>query len=238
MSPGTRRGPGGDQADKSLRTDTPFEYFYDLTGWSAMILENVPGGFAASEMAGMRSRRLSAADAAASVRREATLHRRLQGERRIAVLQQSANNPGESYDFLSHKLNSDWELPFESLLPDAFADGALEGVEVLLIPHCTFATVFQALGAEGRSAIAQWVESGGHVVGWQGGAQLLSEMELSMTQFEPAESSCPGSFFRLMLDATHPLAAGVGSEVFMYYRSTLAVMRSFQHRIVGYGSLL
>ena len=111
--------------------------------------------------------RLSAADAAASVRREATLHRRLQGERRIAVLQQSANNPGESYDFLSHKLNSDWELPFESLLPDAFADGALEGVEVLLIPHCTFATVFQALGAEGRSAIAQWVESGGHVVGWQ-----------------------------------------------------------------------
>ena len=95
MSPGTRRGPGGDQADKSLRTDTPFEYFYDLTGWSAMILENVPGGFAASEMAGMRSRRLSAADAAASVRRGATLHRRLQGERRIAVLQQSANNPGE-----------------------------------------------------------------------------------------------------------------------------------------------
>ena len=143
-----------------------------------------------------------------------------------------------SYDFLLHKLNSDWELPFESLLPDAFADGALEGVEVLLIPHCTFATVFQALGAEGRSAIAQWVESGGHVVGWQGGAQLLSEMELSMTQFEPAESSCPGSFFRLMLDATHPLAAGVGSEVFMYYRSTLPVMRSFQHRIVGYGSLL
>ena len=220
--------------DKSLRTDTPFEYFYDLTGWSAMILENVPGGFAASEIAGMRSRRLSAADAAASVRREATLHRRLQGERRIAVLQQSANNPGESYDFLLHKLNSDWELPFESLLPDAFAGGALEGVEVLLIPHITFATVFQALGAEGRTAIAQWVESGGHVVGWQGGAQLLSEMELSMTQFEPAESSCPGSFFRLMLDATHPLAAGVGSEVFMYYRSTLPVMRSFQHRIVGY----
>lgn len=37
-----------------------------------------------------------------------------------------------------------------------------------------------------------------------------------------------------MIDETHPLADGVGAEVFMYYRSTLPVMRSFQHRIVGF----
>lgn len=29
---------------------TPFPYFYDLTGWSAMILENVPGGWSATEL--------------------------------------------------------------------------------------------------------------------------------------------------------------------------------------------
>jgi hypothetical protein len=37
-----------------------------------------------------------------------------------------------------------------------------------------------------------------------------------------------------MIDETHPLANGVGTELFMYYRSTLPVMRSFQHRIVGF----
>eukprot|EP01043_Picozoa_sp_COSAG02_P020781 COSAG02_NODE_1034_length_15056_cov_2.888948_1_plen_101_part_00 len=37
-----------------------------------------------------------------------------------------------------------------------------------------------------------------------------------------------------MVDPTHPLADGVGTETFMYYRSTLPVMRSFQHRIVGF----
>ena len=42
------------------------------------------------------------------------------------------------------------------------------------------------------------------------------------------------SFFRAIIDETHPLADGVGTELFMYYRSTLPVMRSFQHRIVGF----
>ena len=102
------------------------------------------------------------------------------------------------------------------------------------MPSVNAGTVFTALGAAGREAIATWVASGGHMVTWQGSAQLASDLGLSLTQWDPPSSSCPGSFFRLMMDVTHPLAAGVGAETFMYYRSTLPVMRSFQHRIVGF----
>jgi hypothetical protein len=123
---------------------------------------------------------------------------------------------GESYDWLAHKLNTDWSVPYISMLPAEIAEEGIPAtVEVLLVPSVGATAVYNALGTQGREAIASWVASGGHLVTWGGGAQLASELGLSMTQFDPPSSSCPGSFFRVMMDVTHPLADGVGAETFM-----------------------
>ena len=237
---------------------TPFEYFYDLTGWSAMILQNVPGGYCASELAeDMQATTLTASDAAEGARAVARAQpvpeklRKLRAKGKadgkadgkagpaqnaeIVVLRATAgDNPGESFDWLAHKMREDWQLPYTEMLPAEFAAGIPPTVSVLVVPSVNAATVFAALGAAGREAIATWVASGGHMVTWQGSAQLASDLGLSLTQFDPPSSSSPGSFFRLMMDVAHPLADGIGPETFMYYRSTLPVMRSFQHRIVGF----
>ena len=42
----------------------------------------------------------------------------------IVVLRATAgNNPGESFDWLVHKLNDDWQLPYAEMLPAEFANG-------------------------------------------------------------------------------------------------------------------
>lgn len=108
---------------------SPFEYFYDLTGWSAMILENVPGGWAASEISEVVmeqvARRTTAKAAAAAAAQQAQVRgahdvlnklkqqtgavkKQKPEEAAIAVLAASANSPGESFDWLAHKLNTDW----------------------------------------------------------------------------------------------------------------------------------
>ena len=229
---------------------TPFEYFYDLTGWSATILQNVAGGYCASELAeDMQATTLTAKDAAKDARKVAEAQavpeklRKLRAQSKadkaqnagIVVLRAMAgNNPGESFDWLVHKMNQDWQLPYTEMLSAEFAAGIPPTVSVLVVPSVNAATVFAALGEAGREAITTWVASGGHIVTWQGSAQLASDLGLSMTVFDPPSSSSPGNFFRLMMDVAHPLADGVGPETFMYYRSTLPVMRSFQHRIVGF----
>lgn len=108
---------------------TPFEYFYDLTGWSAMILENVPGGWATSEISEVVmeqvARRTTAKAAAAAAAHQAhvndahgvlsklrhqpgAIKKQKPKEAAIAVLAASANSPGESFDWLAYKLNTDW----------------------------------------------------------------------------------------------------------------------------------
>jgi hypothetical protein len=91
-------------------------YFYDLTGWSAMILENVPGGWAAGEIsdevmqratvrlsakeAAKQQHALAAAAAVAAEEEEQGVPSTLQELRKrskaaagVAVLASSANNP-------------------------------------------------------------------------------------------------------------------------------------------------
>jgi hypothetical protein len=231
-------------------TYVPLSRFYDLSGWSAPIMQNTPGGWSSATLPDHQLlpvnlstvvSRLQAQKRATSP--AAAVDRLVVGRPKkrphgaagsIVVLQQS-NNAGESFDWLLFKLRDDWGLAYTTMLPAEFTvPGALDGADVLLVPHVTFTSVLNGLGETGQQAIIDWVARGGHYVGWQGGAQLSSALGVSMTEFVPQDIVCPGSFVRALVDVTHPLAAGVGDELFMYYRDNMPLMRSAQHRLVAF----
>ena len=45
---------------------------------------------------------------------------------------------------------------------------------------------------------------------------------------------CPGAFVRVLTNPVHPLMAGVGDEVMMYFRDNMPIMNTGQHTLVGY----
>jgi hypothetical protein len=91
------------------------------------------------------------------------------------VLASSATSPGESYDWLTFKLNNEWELPFDSLVPATIAAGGIpDSIDVLIVPQVSATAVYAALGADGREAITSWVRAGGHLVTWGGGEKPVT----------------------------------------------------------------
>jgi hypothetical protein len=227
-------------------TYVPLSAFYDLSAWSAPLMENTPGGWSSAPLAETlpalrhaRALNLTAKVAELRLQPAAAVAAAADALRAgsIVVLQQTEANPGESFDWLSFTMRDRWGLGFTSMLPDDFgAPGALDGVDVVVVPHVTFAAVLGNLGENGRAAITAFVEGGGHFVGWQGGAQLSGNdgLGISMVDFFSNDATCPGSFFRVLTDASHPLCAGVGSETFMYMRDNMNIMNTGQHRLVGY----
>jgi hypothetical protein len=116
----------------------------------------------------------------------------------------------------------DWGVEFRDVSAADIAAGALEGVDVLLVPD-GYALVdpdfpedpygYDDLGPEGRQALVDWVKEGGRYVGWNDGAVLASALGISSAQFTLADAegfSTPGSLFRMEADRRAALAQDVG----------------------------
>jgi len=69
--------------------------------------------------------------------------------------------------------------PFTPLRFEALADGALEGYDVLVLPDGSPAAFARGLGEEGSAALEGWIERGGVLVGWGGGAEFAVRNDLS-----------------------------------------------------------
>lgn len=96
---------------------TPFPYFYDLTGWSAMILENVPGGWAATEL----SKDLLNQNATWITAKEAAARARLKLERQPS--QPSKRVPGLVRTVLRLEWSRIWPIS-DRLIVDCVVGGA------------------------------------------------------------------------------------------------------------------
>lgn len=205
----------------------PFPLFNDLTGWSSPLLENIPGGYSEQRLSSsarvISPLSLSKNSSVLLLSRVPT----------IAVLQPSASSPGESFDWLCFTLKS-WNVEFTKILPSDI-EIQISNFELLLVPHVSSVTsVYNALGKSGVVSLGTWVDTGGHYVGYGGGAVLAGLCGLSTARFQSSTSDCSGALFRINFpDFSHPLATGVGSEAYLYYRSSFSVIQAASAHIVA-----
>ncbi|GAA1829587.1 M14 family zinc carboxypeptidase [Actinomadura chokoriensis] len=188
---------------------TPFPYFYDVTAWSLPLLGNVSGG---SSGAVLRPR---------AVRVPAVPAPRPGHDGKapkLGVLQLSATSSSarQSTGWLRHRLDREWRLPFTPLTPADVAAGRLSGVEVLITPDGPASSAYTALGDAGRAALQRWTRDGGRYIGWQGGTQLAARLGLTTATLAEPTSDIPGTLFRVKVDGSSPLAAGVGATAWNF----------------------
>lgn len=188
---------------------TPFPYFYDVTAWSLPLLGNVSGG---SSGAVLRPR---------AVRVPALPAPRPGHDGKapkLGILQLSATSSSarQSTGWLRHRLDREWRLPFTLLTPADVAAGRLSGVEVLITPDGPASSAYTALGDAGRAALQQWTRDGGRYIGWQGGTQLAARLGLTTATLAEPTSDIPGTLFRVKVDGSSPLAAGVGATAWNF----------------------
>jgi len=197
-------------------TYVPFKYFYDVTGWSFPVLENIPGGYSEETL-------VFAARIAAPV--ESIRKPKLPIKANIGVLKPSSTNPGESFNWLQFTLG-EWDITFTALLPSEVAS-TVGNYDMLVVPGCNANSVYNSLGGDGRTVLAEWVDAGGFYFGYGGGAVLASLIGISTSLFENSNVECPGAFFRIMTtDIADWLTTGIGGEAYIYYSSAM-IMQSF-----------
>jgi len=193
-----------------LNEDTyiPHDVTYDVTGWSIPLVMTVTGGFTASDLdpVGVPVDPLSEPawpfDASDSLS--------------VAVFEGPGTTALESRGGVRWLFAEVWGLPFdlgndEHLISGGeITAGALSDYDVLVMPDGYPNYALQALGAKGKKALIAWVNEGGHLIAWEGSAEVATRIGASTAVLQVAHTNMPGSLVRIALDETGPLADGVG----------------------------
>jgi hypothetical protein len=146
---------------------------------------------------------------------------------RVAVLTGegvSATSFGAAWFYLEQELG----LPFDALLASDLGRADLNRYDVIVIPDASG----QAVGEAQRQALGGWVERGGRLIAYAGGAAAVAsvaevEFRERMEEPEPERArllrgreererdawreQVPGSIIPARLDPAHPLAWGAGA---------------------------
>jgi hypothetical protein len=184
------------QAMLNEDTYVPFPYFYDVSGWSNPLLAGVAGGYTGRHLdASLET--VAPVGAPASP----TLPSQLP---RVGILD---DRPDPTYEYqttgwLRWRLAQDWKVPYTVLTPEQMTPARLRKLDVLMVPNVDVKPVYKRLGKAGRTALQDWVHTGGRYVGWQGGALEASSLGLSSVGLADPTAQSPGALMRV--DATHP----------------------------------
>jgi hypothetical protein len=198
------------QAMLNEDTYVPFPYFYDVTAWSAPLLENVPGGRSGRDLRPQAVRLAEQPEPDSTVAGPSP---------RVGVWQISTTSGGsiESAGWLRWWLDQRVGLHRTDVTAAQIAAGALEDVDVLVVPSGSDMTANTALGAAGRAALTAWVRDGGRLVMLRDSARLATRLGLTSATFTAATSDIPGSLLRVEVDPASPLAADVGDTAWAMY---------------------
>src|SRR4029079_155986 len=110
-----------------------------------------------------------------------------------------------------------WHLPYQDVSESDITAG-LAGVDVLVIPDGYANYGLQALGAKGKKALRDWVNAGGRLVAWQGGADIAVRAGVSSAKLGTSHTNTDGALLRVSVDPSSPLAFGVGSLDWVMYQ--------------------
>lgn len=185
----------------------PFPYFYDVTAWSLPLLGDLDGGRSGRDLDLVTTPAPPVGEPAAPAGPTP----------RIGLLKLG---PGiaayESQGWTRWLLEQKWDVDYEKVRRDAVGSGALDDVDVLLVPGGNARLAAEALGRSGRRALVQWVEDGGRYVGWRGGTSLAIRLGLTTARLEQPTSDVPGSLLRTVGNGS-PLLEGLGRKLFTFY---------------------
>ncbi|WP_040161004.1 M14 family zinc carboxypeptidase [Mobilicoccus massiliensis] len=193
-------------------TYVPFPYFYDVSGWSMPLLQDVSAG-SAPVVPAMRT----TPTPRVSVPRVALPA----GLPNVGVLTASASpfNPNQSTGWLQWRLRSDWRIPSTTLQASQITASTLAGLDVLIVPNIDGKALNAAMGTERNAALATWVRDGGRLVTWKGGTQYAALAGLSSAVLKNPANEVPGALVRATAPRSGPLMKGAGSDVWTMYEA-------------------
>ena len=188
----------------------PFDVTYDVTAWSNPLLMNLRGGWTGDVVP------LSASGVVGAVSTPTwTLPASLPS---VGVFEIPNSTRGfESAGQTRYLFHDVWDLPSHDVTVDDVLAG-LPGTDVVVIPDGFTNYGLQALGAKGKKALRDWVNGGGRLVAWQGGALLATKAGISTTQFSTSNTNAPGTLIRVSLNPASPLATGIGGRDWVMYQ--------------------
>jgi hypothetical protein len=191
------------QAMMHETTHPPVNFFYDVSAWSQPLLSNVSAGFSGAILEPNATPVSLLAEPAPPVLPADVPS--------IAVLRTSASAAAiESAGWLRYLFEREWRVPYRPITGSQIAAGALAGVDVLIATEGHPIVAMQALGNAGRNVLRDWVNAGGTMIGFRGGAELAARLGISTAVLKQSHGDVPGSLLRVAVDPASPLAAGVG----------------------------
>ncbi len=179
----------------------PVSVSYDVSAWSNPLLMNLSGGSSGEILAPTATLVPLVAEPA------------LRGPPARAPKIGLFEIPGsatafESAGSIRYLFERVWGVPYTQVTVDMIKAGLRE-IDVLLVPDGYVNYGLQALGAQGKKALAAWVERGGRYVGYLGGTELAVKAGISTVVLQTSHTSAPGTLIRVKLAPASPLAAGV-----------------------------
>ena len=201
----------------------PFDVTYDVTAWSNPLLMNLAGGWT-GEAVTPTAHLVAPIDAPVKPGAPS-------GASRIGLFEIPNSTRGyEAAGQARYLFRDVWGLTWSDHptattdVVDVTADfitNHLEGsgIGVLVIPDGFANYAVKALGSKGKKALQRWVnEDGGRIVAWQGGVEVAVKAGVSSAKLGNSKTDMPGALVRVSLDASSPLAAGVGSRDWVMYQ--------------------
>jgi hypothetical protein len=132
----------------------------------------------------------------------------------------------EGTNWLRFLLEHVWGLDLRILVGEDIADGALDGVDVLISPSGGTYGALKHLGERGQRRLVRWVNDGGRYVGWRwGSAQLPYVLGLTDNRLTYPRTYIRDILLRVMLDQGSPLAKGLGNAIWMVMDGDVMMMR-------------
>jgi hypothetical protein len=198
-----------------LNEDTyvPVRETFDVTGWSNPLLMNLDGGSS--------GRRLSPQATLVPPMDEPAWSEAPPSQPTVGVMPLSkAVYAFEGVGNLRWLMDTVWEVPYEVIRPQDVAHGALDAIDVLVVPSGGFVVGRRNLGPAGVRTLVDWVRDGGRYVGYKfGGALLAEHIALTTARFKNSPYSVDGTLIRTRVNPSSPLAAGVGSDVWVMFEN-------------------
>lgn len=198
------------QAMLNETTYVPFTYFYDVTGWSMPLLANLDGGYTGTKVR---------ADVRELPMQKVRRVKLPAGLPSVGVLSTSSSpfRPSQSAGWLTWRLERDWRIPQTRVDPSQVSASTLSRLDTLIVPDTSAERMASLLGEDGQGVLRDWVNAGGHLIGYRGGAQLAASLGLSTAILTDSQSRAPGTLFRVTTAPNSPMTSGVGPTAWVMY---------------------
>jgi Zinc carboxypeptidase len=207
------------QAMLNEETWIPFDVTFDVTAWSNPLLMNLEGGWTGATVSPSSEVVPPVAAPAWNLVADDDLD--------VLLLENERSTRGfESAGHAAYLFRDVWGLEegtsaqtaaFDHVTIADFDPATLGDYDVVVLPDGFPNYALQDLGAKGKKALRQWVNDGGRLVAWQGGAVVAAKAGISTAQFSTSNTSTSGALLRIAVDETSPLADGVGDLDWVMY---------------------